>query len=192
MRFTANPCAVLPSEKNPRSREEIHWITQTSGCLPFTPRCSRVMTKRYDPRMHTAEHILNQTMDRVFGCGRCINAHIEKKRSKCDFRFDRPLTEAELRDLESRINGVIKADLPVFEEWTSTEKAQAFFNLNRLPKDTGEPIRIVNVGDYDACPCIGSHVSSTAEIGRFQITTTGFENGVLRIRYRLRDPDSAT
>jgi hypothetical protein len=29
--------------------------------------------------MHSAEHILNQTMDRMFQCGRCFNAHIEKK-----------------------------------------------------------------------------------------------------------------
>ena len=140
--------------------------------------------------MHTAEHILNQTMDRVFGCGRCISAHIEKKRSKCDFRFNRPLTEVELRDLEDRINGVITADLPVTEEWTAVETARAEFNLDRLPEDAGDTIRIVRVGDYDACPCIGSHVPSTAEIGRFQITTTDFQNGVLRIRFRLWIRDS--
>ncbi len=141
--------------------------------------------KRYDPRMHTAEHILNQTMDRMFGCGRCISAHIEKKRSKCDFRFDRPLAEVELRELEDRINAVIAKDLPVVEEWSSKDHARAIFNLQRLPEDAGDTIRIVKVGDYDACPCIGPHVFSTSEIGRFQITTTGFENGVLRIRYRL-------
>jgi alanyl-tRNA synthetase len=144
------------------------------------------MKKRYDPRMHTAEHILNQTMDRVFGCGRCISAHIEKKRSKCDYLFDRPLNEAEKREIEDRVNGIIAADLPVAEEWTSKENAQAIFNLGRLPEDAGDTVRIVKVGDYDACPCIGAHVSSTGEIGRFQITTTGFESGVLRIRYRLR------
>ncbi len=143
--------------------------------------------KRYDPRMHTAEHILNQTMDRVFGCGRCISAHIEKKRSKCDYRFERQLTEAELREVENRVNGVIGADLPVVEEWTSKEKANASFNLERLPADASDAIRIVKIGDYDACPCIGPHVSSTREIGRFQITTTDLENGVLRIRFRLRD-----
>lgn len=137
--------------------------------------------------MHTAEHILNQTMDRMFGCGRCISAHIEKKRSKCDYRFDRPLSDAELRELEKRVNKVIAADLPVIEQWTPIEKARAIFNLERLPEDAGDTIRIVKVGDYDACPCIGAHVYSTAEIGRFQITTTGFESDVLRIRYRLWD-----
>ena len=145
------------------------------------------MTKLYDPRMHTAEHILNQTMDRMFGCGRCISAHIEKKRSKCDFRFGRPLTGAELREIEARVNTVIGNDLSVVEVWTSREKARAGFDLDRLPDDAADSIRIVKVGDYDTCPCIGAHVSSTGEIGRFQITTTDFRNGVLRIRYRLRD-----
>ena len=143
------------------------------------------MKKKYDPRMHTAEHILNQTMDRVFGCGRCINAHIEKKRSKCDYRFDRPLTPEELQDIEHRINDVIDADLPVMEQWYSLQKAKSFFNLDRLPADADDTIRIVKVGDYDTCPCIGAHVSSTSEIGRFRITTSSFDKGVLRIRYRI-------
>ena len=34
------------------------------------------------PPMHTAEHILNQTMVRMFGCPRSRNAHIEKKKNK--------------------------------------------------------------------------------------------------------------
>ncbi len=37
------------------------------------------MKKVFDPHMHTAEHILNQTMIRLFGCNRCFSAHIEKK-----------------------------------------------------------------------------------------------------------------
>lgn len=38
--------------------------------------------KLYAVDMHTAEHILNQTMVRMFGCGRSMNAHIERKISK--------------------------------------------------------------------------------------------------------------
>ena len=35
--------------------------------------------------MHSVEHILNQTMVRMFGCERSRNAHIERKKSKCDY-----------------------------------------------------------------------------------------------------------
>lgn len=37
------------------------------------------------PPMHTAEHILNGTMVKMFGCPRSRNAHIERKKSKCDY-----------------------------------------------------------------------------------------------------------
>jgi len=41
--------------------------------------------KQEYPPMHTAEHILNQTMIRMFGCERSKNTHIERKKSKCDY-----------------------------------------------------------------------------------------------------------
>ena len=64
-------------------------------------------------------------------------------------------------------------------------EAKERYNLDRLPEDAGDPIRIIRIGDYDACPCIGPHVQSTKEIGEFRIVSTSFENGVLRIRYKL-------
>lgn len=144
------------------------------------------MKKEFDRRMHSAEHILNQTMDRMFGCGRSITAHIETKKSKCDYRFDRPLTDEEVRDVERRVNEVIRADMGVMEDYITRDEAGRHYNLERLPGDAGDSIRIVKIGDYDACPCIGPHVASTGEIGEFHITSVGFENGVLRIRYKLR------
>lgn len=35
--------------------------------------------------VHTCEHILNRTMVNMFGCPRSRNAHVEKKKSKCDY-----------------------------------------------------------------------------------------------------------
>jgi len=145
------------------------------------------MKKSTDPRMHTAEHILNQTMDRMFNCGRCFNAHIEKKKSKCDYRFDRELTGAELAQIQSRVNRVVAADLPVTAAQISRAEAENKYNTEKLPANAGDTIRIIHIGDYDACPCIGSHVASTGEISGFRITTASFDNGVLRIRFKF-DP----
>ena len=146
------------------------------------------MTKAMDPGMHSAEHILNQTMVRMFDCGRSFSAHIEKKKSKCDYHFDRSLKEEEIEEIEKRINDVIQRDLKVSEEHVDRQEAQKQYRLDRLPEDTGDSIRIIKIGDYDACPCIGPHVKSTKEIGRFRIVSTSFENGVLRIRYKLHRP----
>ncbi len=135
--------------------------------------------------MHSAEHLLNQTMVRMFNCGRCFSSHIEKKKSKCDYHFERALREQEIEDIQKRVNGVIQADLGVSEEYVSRGEAKERYNLDRLPEEAGDSIRIIRIGDYDACPCIGPHVQSTKEIGEFRIVSTSFEKGVLRIRYKL-------
>ena len=143
------------------------------------------MKNTMDPRMHSAEHILNQTMIRMFHTGRCFSAHIEKKKSKCDYRFDRPLEEEEIRRLEDKVNEIVRSDLPVNETFLGREEAEKRFNLERLPDEAGDLIRIVTVGDYDACPCIGPHVRSTSEIGQFRIGSASFDAEVLRIRFKL-------
>jgi Ser-tRNA(Ala) deacylase AlaX len=135
--------------------------------------------------MHSAEHILNQTMDRMYQCGRCFNAHIERKKSKCDYHFTKALTADDIEAIQSRINLVIQSDLPVNEQFISKSEAMRRFNTEKLPDDVGDRIRIISIGDYDHCPCIGPHVKSTAEIGEFRITSTAFEDRVLRIRYKL-------
>ena len=143
------------------------------------------MKKEIDPKMHSAEHILNQTMVRMFDCNRSFNAHIEKKKSKCDYHFERALTEEEIRQIEKRINDVIQADLVVTEEYITREESQKQYNLERLPQNAGDKIRIVKIGEYDACPCIGSHVKSTREIGTFRIVSVSFKNSVLRMRFKI-------
>ena len=109
------------------------------------------MGKQIDSEMHTVEHILNQTMDRMFKCGRCFSAHIGKKKSKCDYRFDRPLSQPEVREIEYRVNAIIQRGLLVTEEWISFAEAKGKYSLKRLPADVDEKIRIVKIGDYDAC-----------------------------------------
>ena len=143
------------------------------------------MKKQTDPRMHSAEHILNQTMVRLYDCGRCFTAHIERKKSKCDYHFDHALTDEEIADIQSRVNSVINSDLPVTESFVSRETAKKRFDIEKLPDDVAGDLRIIHIGDYDACPCIGEHVSSTGEIGAFRITTTTYADGQLRIRFKL-------
>jgi misacylated tRNA(Ala) deacylase len=146
------------------------------------------MAKSYVPRMHSAEHILNQVMVRKFDSGRCFSAHVNKKKSKCDYHFDRALTDNEVTELEEAVNKAISANLDVTEEMVSLEEADRNLNLIRLP-DGVETVRIVHIGDFDSCPCIGEHVDNTAEIGRYRLISQSFNDGVLRIRYKLGDPE---
>ena len=141
--------------------------------------------KDYNPEMHSAEHILNQTMVRMFNKGRSFSNHIEKKKSKCDYHFGRNLTESEVESINKKVNEVIQQDLPVVEEFLNRNDAITNFKLSQLPDDAGDTIRIIKIGEYDSCPCSGIHVSSTKQIGAFQIISTSFEDGVLRVRFKL-------
>jgi misacylated tRNA(Ala) deacylase len=144
------------------------------------------MKKKTDPAMHTAEHILNRAMIRMFvGCGRCFSAHIERRKSKCDYHFDHALSHYEVYEIQRRVNIVIANDLPVTESLVLKADAERFYNTEKLPDDVDGSIRIIHIGEYDACPCIGEHVTSTREIGTFKITTTSYQDGVLRIRFKL-------
>ncbi len=104
---------------------------------------------------------------------------------KCDYHYHRDLSDDEIKEIEKRVNDVINNDLKVTEDYISSEEAKRYYNIDRLPPDTGDNIRIVKIGDHDACPCIGPHINSTEIIGGFRITSKSFEDGVLRIRFKL-------
>jgi len=129
--------------------------------------------KDYCEPMHTCEHILNQTMVRMFGCPRSMNAHIEKKKSKCDYLLAQAPTEAQIVELTDKVNEIIDQHVPVTVDFS------------KLPADATETLRIIRVGDYDACACIGQHVENTSELGRFTIISHDFENGRWRVRFKL-------
>jgi misacylated tRNA(Ala) deacylase len=141
--------------------------------------------KEYDPRMHSAEHILNQTMVRMFNCGRAFSAHIEKKKSKCDYRIDRDLTEEEISSIENRVNEIIQADLPIREQLLSREEAVKIVSLAKLPDEAVETVRIISIGDYDVCPCSGLHALTTGELEGFKILSTHYADRCLRVRFKL-------
>ena len=141
--------------------------------------------KQEYPPMHTAEHILNQTMVRMFGCPRSKNAHIERKKSKCDYLLTACPTADQMQDIEDKVNEVIKQHLPVTVEFCSREEVPNDVDLSKLPEEASDLLRIVKVGNYDTCACIGTHVNNTSEIGTFKIISSDFENGRLRIRFKL-------
>ncbi len=141
--------------------------------------------KQEYPPMHTAEHILNQTMVRIFGCPRSRNTHIERKKSKCDYYINQKLSDEQVQAIEDKVNEVINSNLPVTEDFVHIKDAKDLVDLSKLPDDVSEMLRIIRVGDYDVCACIGAHVDNTSEIGEFKITTHNFENGRWRIRFKL-------
>lgn len=141
--------------------------------------------KQEHPPMHTAEHILNGTMVKMFGCPRSRNAHIEKKKSKCDYILDAEPTAGQVAEIEAKVNEVISMNLDVTVDFVGRAEAAEIVDLSKLPADASETLRIVRVGDYDACACIGAHVANTSEIGTFKIISHSFADGVWRLRWKV-------
>ena len=137
---------------------------------------------------HTTEHIVNRTMVNLFGCGRAISAHIERKKSKLDFALPQCPTEAQIAQIEETVNEVLRRNLPVTMEYISQEEAMGRFDMKRLPEGASDTVRVVHIGDYDECLCIGAHVSNTSEVGTFKIISHDYKEGVFRMRFKiLRD-----
>ena len=141
--------------------------------------------KQEYPPMHTAEHILNATMVRLFGCPRSRNAHIERKKSKCDYLLPAAPSEEDIARIETTVNEVIARNLPVTIEFIPRAEAANLVDLSKLPDDVSDTLRIVRVGDYDICACAGAHVANTSEIGTFKILSHDFEDGRWRVRWKV-------
>lgn len=151
------------------------------------------------PPAHTAEHLLNQLMMRMFGCERSSNAHIERKKSKISYILDHKPDRKEEKEIERRMNELIEEDLPVTYEFLSRteldgiimdaepDSPESRLSTERLPENVSEAIRLVRIGDFDICPCIGKHVRSTGQIGHFEMLGTNWDNDKhsFRIRYKI-------
>ncbi len=138
------------------------------------------------PPAHTAEHLLNQIMVRMFGCERSYNAHIERKKSKMSFHLDHKPSRQDEKDIVREMERLIAEDLPVTFETIAVDDVPVGVKVDRLPDDVGDTIRLVRIGDYDVCPCIGKHVRSTSQIGRFELLGTNWDEHERSFRVRFK------
>jgi Ser-tRNA(Ala) deacylase AlaX len=111
---------------------------------------------------------------------------VERKKSKMSFYLDQKPTRQEEKEIEVRMNEVIAEDLPVTFEYVTRDELPEGISLDRLPDDASETIRLVRIGDYDVCPCIGKHVRSTSQIGRFELLGTNWDEKERSFRVRFK------
>lgn len=162
-------------------------IYKFSTKMEETPYLLNVHNKDEFPPAHTAEHLLNQVMIRMFGCERSRNAHIERKKSKISYHLDHKPSRQEEKAIGDKMNELIEDDLPVTYEDVDRNHVPEGINLDRLPEDASQTIRLVRIGDFDVCPCIGKYVRSTSQIGRFEILGTNWDeqSHTFRIRFKV-------
>lgn len=103
------------------------------------------------------------------------------------FVLDRKPDKKQEKEIEDQMNELIKADLPVTYEYVDKDNLPEEFDPDRLPENCSQTIQLVRIGDFDLCPCIGKHVRSTSQIGRFELLGTNWnqEKMTYRIRFKV-------
>lgn len=139
------------------------------------------------PPAHTCEHLLNQLMVRMFGTTRSHNSHIERKKSMMSFVLETKPGRKEEKVIEQEMNRLIDLDMPVICEMVNTSSMAEKFPIENNSLNASEKIRVVKIGDYDVCPCIGKHVRSTRQIGRFELLGTNWDeySKTYKLRFKV-------
>ena len=117
-------------------------------------------------KMHTAQHIISGIIFDDYKA-RTVGNQIHADYSRVDFHPIK-FSDKDLENIVKKFNEIVSMNLPVKiyeEERTSLEKrvdAQRS-NLDLLPKFISK-LRIVEIQNFDICPCAGTHVKNTSEI----------------------------
>jgi len=141
-------------------------------------------------RMHTAQHLVSGLAYEMFGGTRTVGNQLHADRSRIDFR-PVDFTEAMLKDLEAAANDVVRAGCDVVASTMTRAEVNAELpedrtNMDLLPKSVQE-LRVIRIGDdVDLCPCAGTHVQNTREIGEVQVLGRRSKgSGTQRVEYTL-------
>jgi misacylated tRNA(Ala) deacylase len=139
-------------------------------------------------RYHTSQHLMSGIVWSIYGA-RTAGNQLYTDRARVDFQ-PCSFTDADLRRIEDECNRAVDEALPVQiyeEDRVKIENEIGDRSLvDLIPKHITR-LRVIKVGNRDYCPCGGTHLKNTAEIGRVHITerrNKGKETD--RIVYELR------
>jgi alanyl-tRNA synthetase len=133
-------------------------------------------------RNHSATHLMHKALREVLGehvqqKGSLVNA----ERTRFDFAHNAPVTDAEIREIEARVNAEILANAAAQARVMDIESAQKTGAMMLFGEKYGETVRVLDIGTSREL-CGGTHVKATGDIGLFKIVGEGgVAAGVRRI-----------
>ncbi len=133
-------------------------------------------------RNHSATHLMHKALREVLGShvqqkGSLVNA----ERTRFDFAHNAPMTDAQIRDIEGRVNAEILSNAAAQARVMDIESAQKTGAMMLFGEKYGETVRVLDIGSSREL-CGGTHVKATGDIGLFKIVgESGVAAGVRRI-----------
>ena len=133
-------------------------------------------------RNHSATHLMHKALREVLG------DHVQQKgslvnsdRTRFDFAHNAPVTNAEITQIESRVNAEILANAAASAKVMEIEAAKATGAMMLFGEKYGDTVRVLEIGTSKEL-CGGTHVQRTGDIGLFKIVgESGIASGVRRI-----------
>jgi len=121
---------------------------------------------------HTATHLLHAALRERLGTHvRQAGSYVGPDKLRFDFTHGQRLSPEEIADVEERVNGWILENHPVRAVQTTRTEAEAMGAMALFGEKYGDVVRMVEVEDVSRELCGGTHVSATAEVGVFRLTT---------------------
>jgi alanyl-tRNA synthetase len=124
-------------------------------------------------RNHSVTHLMHKALREVLG------AHVQQKgslvdadKTRFDFSHDKPVAEAELREVERRVNAEILQNTPTRAQVMPIEEAKKSGAVMLFGEKYGEEVRVLDIGSSREF-CGGTHVARTGDIGLFKIYSEG-------------------
>jgi misacylated tRNA(Ala) deacylase len=191
--WDGGPATVTKVRKN--HGDVRHYVEDVEGDLPESGETVRgkIDEERREAhrRMHTAQHVVSRVVLDEYGAETAGN-QIHADRSRIDFE-PADFSETDIETIERLSNeaierdlGVTKAERPREEVEARTEEGRALLDL--IP-DHVDPLRVVEIEEFDYCPCGGTHVDSLGEVGRVRITNRESKGeDAERIEFKLTAP----
>jgi len=133
-------------------------------------------------RNHSVTHLMHKALREVLG------GHVQQKgslvnseRTRFDFAHNAPVTEAEIREVEARVNAEILANAATSAQVMDIESAQKTGAMMLFGEKYGESVRVLDIGSSREL-CGGTHVARTGDIGLFKVVAeSGVASGIRRI-----------
>ena len=144
--------------------------TKVHGQLDFDERYRKM-------QIHSGEHIVSGLMHRKYGFNN-VGFHLG---GEITMDFDGELSREQLNQIEDEANRIIYENVAITAEYPSSEVLAATEYRSKL--DLSENVRLVTIGEYDACACCAPHVARTGEIGMIKLLDAIRYKGGMRIHF---------